>query len=144
VVSNNVDLGISFWGVSESNVNHNAIVDNGNGAGPTGLGNGLVFLGVSDSNANHNEIHGNDVVGLGVYEGATGNNFNNNDITSNDNLGILLTGWNFPTTGNTFVRNDATSNNAWDIRCIDEWGSEVYGNKWVRNKYDDANPDPPQ
>ena len=135
-VINNVDRGINLWAVSESNVNHNVIDDNG--------GDGLVFNHVSDSNANHNEIHGNDVVGLGVYNGATGNNFNNNDITNNDNLGILLTGWQYPTTGNTFVRNDARDNGSWDIRCIQQWGSQVYGNKWVKNKYDDALPDPPQ
>lgn len=146
VVSDNVDLGISFWGVSESNVHHNIIKDNGNGAGPLGLGNGLVFFGVSDSNADHNKIHGNDVVGLGIYGGSTDNNFSYNDVRNNDNLGILLTGWNAPTTENIFIHNDARNNPSWDIRefTTSAGNPAVYGNIWVKNKYDDANPDPPQ
>jgi parallel beta-helix repeat protein len=156
VIEHNHYRGIDLWSVSESTIAHNEILDNGgdwdgngifdeaaddmNGNGVTD-GDGMTWVYVSDSTATHNTINGNSEVGLSLNQ-ATYNTVTHNDVRKNDNLGIALFGWGAPTTGNTFVWNDARGNPAWDILCYTLWGSMVYGNKWIKNQYDDASPIP--
>ena len=149
--------GIDLWSVSESTIAHNEILDNGGDWNANGIpgedaddmnkngvpdGDGMTWVYVSDSTATHNTISGSYEVGLSMNQ-ATGNTVTHNDVTDNLNLGIALFGWGAPTTDNTFVHNDARDNISLDILCYQKWGSLVYGNKWIKNKYVDADPDPP-
>ena len=151
-ICNNHYRGINLWAVSDSTVAHNDILNNGgdwngnsifdeladdmNGNGVTD-GDGMTWVSVSDSTATHNTINRSSEVGFSINQ-STGNAVINNNVTSNQNLGIALFGWGTPTTGNMFVHNDTRGNVSWDILCYHKWGSLVFGNTWVKNKYDDA------
>lgn len=157
LIEDNHYRGIDFWSVSDSTVAWNEILNNGGDWNGNGVfnepaddmnangvtdGDGMTWVYVSDSTATHNTINGSSEVGLSMNQ-STGNVVIHNDVTNNPNLGIALFGWGAPTTANVFVHNDARGNTSWDILCYLKWGSQVFGNKWVKNKYDEASPDPP-